>query len=90
MNAIEIIEMKLGQIESLLYVFEDEMIQAFEGELKNKQRTHNLFCVLLDQFELLEKTVEEAKGHSRVCDAISAVNHVQELRDEIEALKSAN
>lgn len=87
MNELEKITMRLEQINSLMYVFEGAMLEAFDevyGGINEINRVHNLFCILLEQLENLKSDIIGLQGHISVCDAIYALNHVDELKEEIE------
>lgn len=90
MIGFENITTRIEQINSLAYALEGAIIEAAghdEGERETKQM-HNLFYVLLSELEQLAKDADALDGHIAVCNAVFAVNHVDQLKEELEALKS--
>lgn len=83
------IAIKVSQVNSLAYAIEGAIAEApglDVGDSKTKQML-NLFYVLQGELAQLGKDVEELSGHIAVCNAIYAVNRVNELQEEIERLK---
>ncbi len=89
MMNFEDITLKIEQINSIAYALEGAMIEA-EGhgpDDKEAKQMRNLFYALFDQLEQLQKDADELHGHITVCNAIFAVNHVNELKAELAQLK---
>lgn len=94
MATLETTAIKIGQINDFMYSVETAMLEAAEDVSADKpfdrtRRLHNLIYQLMDMLEGLEKDVDELNGHRRVCDAIYAVNHVNQMKEEIKELKAA-
>lgn len=81
---------KMEQIDSLMYAFEGAILNADEtfGENNEKKQVHNLFYLLWEQLQQVQKDAEELNGHIGVCNAIYAVNRVEELKQELAELKT--
>ncbi len=77
--------------ESLMYALETALINTQEtkeaAELSIK-RAMDLFYIVWDSLNQIEKELDELNGHIKVCNAVYAVNRVNELKEELEALKS--
>ncbi len=80
---------RIEQINSLVHSLEGALIEADNGS-EQMRRTSNLFYVLLEQIKNLKEEANELSEHIEVCNAIFAVNHVNELKKEIELLKSCS
>lgn len=90
MSTIENVAIKVGQINDFMYFVESAMIDADGAEGgEETRRLHNMVYLLMDMLEGLENDVDELDGHRRVCDAIYAVNHVNQMKAEIERLRAA-
>ncbi len=89
MNFEKII-VRCDQLSSLAYCFEGALIESDYNDAESRIRMQNLFYVLLEQIELLNKEVGELNEHIEVCNAIFAVNRVDELKREIATLKGKN
>lgn len=88
MKSFESILLKLEQVDSLMYSIEGAMINATVEELSTEdKRLHNLIYLLWDQLQQITKEVTEVNGHIDVCNAIYAVNRVEELKRELVELK---
>lgn len=80
---------KLDQIDSLMYSVETAMLDAAPAEADKKvMNLHNLIYLLWEQFSQVRSEVDELNGHIQVCNAVFAVNRVQEKNDEIETLRA--
>ena len=80
MKTFDDILVKMGQLDSLMYSVESAMIEAApEDGGEEVIRLHNLKQVTAD--------TEELNGHVKVCNAVYAVNKVDEMRATIERLK---
>ena len=80
--------MKMQQIDSLMYSVESAMIDAApEGGGEAVTRLHNLVYLLWDQLKQIGEDMEKLNGHAKVCNAVFAVNDVDEMRATIERLK---
>lgn len=79
---------KAGQISDLAHALEGGIIEVDNGS-EPIRRVQNLFYVLLEQFEILKSELEKLNEHIYVCNAVFAVNRVQELKNEIEQLKAS-
>ncbi len=84
------IEVRAGQLESLAFALETAIIEMDDGRLNNPEgtRMQDLFYVLMEQIETLNKEITELHGHIAVCNAVYAVNHVNDLKSEINKPKS--
>ena len=79
---------KLEQVDSLMYSVEGAMIAAApEDGGAEVTRLHNLVYLLWDQLRQIAEDTKELNGHVKVCNAIYAVNKVDEMRATIERLK---
>lgn len=87
MNLDKIIT-RAGQICDLAHALEGAIIEIDDGS-EPVRRVQSLFYVLLEQFEFLNSELDKLNEHVYVCNAVFAVNRVQELKDEIEQLKAA-
>lgn len=88
MKTLENIILKLEQMDSLMFSIEGAMIEAAEEDLSNEtKRLHNLIYLLWEQLQQVSKDVGEVNGHIEVCNAIYAVNRVEELKQELAELK---
>lgn len=87
MNIDEMI-CKIDEIDTLSYSLESLLYEAdvFNSGEKGKKVVH-LFFVLQEQIENLANKAHELSGHIEVCNAVNAVNHVNELKAEIKRLK---
>ena len=79
---------RLEQVDSLVYAVETEMLKA-EGVGEEFTRMQHLFYLLWEQVKQIAAEVDELSGHNLVCNAIEAVNHIAELKAEIERLKQS-
>lgn len=52
------------------------------------EQVQNLFYILTEQIGSAKEDIDEVAGHIRVCNAVYAVNRVQELKAEIDRLKN--
>lgn len=89
MKNFEDMIIKMEQIDSLLYAMESALLNDSENfdDNKAKKQVHNLFYLLWENFSKLQDDAEELNGHIGVCNAIFAVNRVNELKQEIADLK---
>ena len=78
------LEYRMEQLVSLMEVI-DIMLE------KDNVAAHTAaLCYLLqEQIKQVQSDVIALEGHCRVCDAVWAVNHVEELQAENEALRAA-
>ncbi len=94
MKTLDTIMTSIDQAESLTNALEDAIINFTETNVENeynaKKHMFNLLYVLLEQLQKLKADAEDVQGHIEVCNAIYAVNRVDELRAEIERLKNKN
>ena len=88
MKTLETITIKLEQMDSLMYSIESAMLEVDGEDINAAKRLHNLVYLLWDHLQQLAKDATEVNGHIKVCNAIFAVNHVDELKAEIERLKN--
>lgn len=88
MKSLENIILKLEQMDSLLFSIEDVMLAAAENGGNDTKRLHNLIYLLWEQLQQVAKDANEVNGHIEVCNAIYAVNRVEELRRELAELKN--
>ena len=90
MKSLESVIQKLDQLDSLMYSVEGALIDAAEEIIGSEtKRLHNLFYLLWEQLQQVTKDVEEVNGNIEVCNAIYAVNHVEEMKRELAELKKA-
>lgn len=88
MKSLENITIKLEMMDSLMFSIEGAMIEATTEELSDEtKRLHNLIYLLWEQLQQVTKDVGEVNGHIEVCNAIYAVNRVEELKRELVELK---
>lgn len=87
MKNLDDIIVKMEQIDSLLYTLEGALPEENEDDPKTKSRLHNLFYLLLENFSRLQNDAEELNDHIGVCNAVFAVNRVEEPKQEIADLK---
>ena len=88
MKSLENIIIKLEMMDSLMFSIEGAMIEATTEELSDEtKRLHNLIYLLWEQLQQVKKDVGEVNGHIEVCNAIYAVNRVEELKRELVELK---
>ena len=88
MKTFDDILVKMGQLDSLMYSVESAMIEAApEDGGEEVIRLHNLIYLLWDQLKHVTADTEELNGHVKVCNAVYAVNKVDEMRATIERLK---
>ena len=79
------------QVKILAYTLEGVIIEAdLYSAGEESRRVADLFYLLQEQIETLTELVNDIGGHIEVCNAIYAVNRVEELKAEIERLKAAN
>lgn len=89
MKSLESILLKLEQVDSLMYSIEGAMIEVADEELNDEaKRLHNLIYLLWNQLQQITKEVIEVNGHIEVCNAVYAVNRVEELRRELAEMKN--
>lgn len=89
MKSLENIIIKLEMMDSLMFSIEGAMIEATTEELSDEtKRLHNLIYLLWEQLQQVTKDVGEVNGHIEVCNAIYAVNRVEELKRELVELKN--
>ena len=89
MIGFENITTRIEQINSLAYALEGAMIEATghsDSDRETKQML-NLFYLLQGELVQLAKEADELNGHITVCNAVFAVNHVEELKAELAQLK---
>lgn len=88
MKSLENIIMRLETMDSLMFSIEGAMIEAAAEELSDKtKRLHNLIYLLWEQLQQVTKDAGEVNGHIEVCNAIYAMNRVEELKRELAELK---
>ena len=88
MKTFDDILVKMGQLDSLMYSVESAMIEAApEDGGEEVTRLHHLIYLLWDQLKQVTADTEELNGHVKVCNAVYAVNKVDEMRATIERLK---
>lgn len=87
--SLQKIEIRSEHLKSLAYAFEGAMLDSEDSPEAHK-RMQNLFYVLYEQIEMLDKEIKETNGHNIVCNAIFAVNHVEELKSKLALLESEN
>ena len=87
MKTLDTLIIKMEQLNSLMHSIESTMLEADAEDIKATKRLHNLVYLLWDHLQQLAKDATEVNGHIKVCNAIFAVNHVDELKAEIERLK---
>ena len=88
MKSLENIIIKLEMMDSLMFSIERAMIEATTEELSDEtKRLHNLIYLLWEQLQQVTKDFGEVNGHIEVCNAIYAVNRVEELKRELVELK---
>ena len=81
---------KAEQVKALAYTLEGAIIDAdLYGAGEESRRAADLFFLLQEQIEMLSELVNNVGGHIEVCNAIYAVNRIDELKTEIERLKLA-
>ena len=81
---------KSEQVKALAYTLEGEICDAdLYNAGEQSRRVADLFYLLQEQIETLTELVHEIGGHIEVCNAIYAVNRIDELKTEIERLKLA-
>ena len=80
---------KAGQIKDVAYSIEGALIEADNGS-EPLRRATNLFYVLLEQLNAMSEELDKLSEHISVCNAIFAVNRVDELKREIATLKGVN
>mgnify|MGYP003305884037 CR=1 FL=1 len=85
---LDIVLTKAVQIFDLAHALEGAIIEIDDGG-EPVRRVQSLFYVLLEQFEFLNSELNKLNEHVYVCNAVFAINRVQELKDEIEKLKAA-
>lgn len=81
---------KMEQIDSLMYALEGALLNTDEEADcdTDKKQVHNLFYLLWEQFQQLQKDADELNGHIEVCNAIYAINRIEELKRELAEVKS--
>lgn len=88
MKTLEDVIVRLDIMESLAYSVEGYINEmAAEGASATARRAQSLFCLLMEQISTAQEEANEVDGHIKVCNAVYAVNRVEELRAEIERLK---
>lgn len=87
MKNLDDIIIKMEQIDSLLYAMEGALLEENEDDHKTKKQSHNLFYLLWENFSRLQNDTEELNDHISVCNAVFAVNRVEELKQELSDLK---
>ncbi len=90
MTGFEGITNKIAQLNSLAYALEGAIIQAEGHDAGDAEarRMLDLFYVLQEGLEQLQKDADELGDHISVCNAIYAVNHVKEMRAELAELRA--
>ncbi len=87
MKFFEDAAVKMEEIEALFCAVE-KALPEIDGNPKERMQIENLIYILWDKVKELNKGIDELSGHIQVCDAIYAVNRVDELKREIELLKA--
>ena len=92
MKNLDNVCIKFNQVnESLMYALETALVDEWETEEATERsikRARDLFYIVWDSLNQIEKDLDELNGHIKVCNAVYAVNRVNELKEELEALKS--
>ncbi len=63
------------------------MSRKQEYSEKAIKRTRDLFYIAWESLIQIEKDLDELSGHIGVCNAVYAVNHVNELKSELARLR---
>ncbi len=88
MKDLENVRIRLNQVnDGLMYALETALINEQEGEYSSIKRTHDLFYIVWESLTQIEKDLDELSGHIKVCNAVYAVNHVNELKSELACLR---
>lgn len=93
MKNLENVCLKLNQVnDSLMYALETALINVNERETdedneKAIKRSLDLFYIVWDSLTQIEKDLDELSGHIKVCNAVYAANHVNELKSELASLR---
>ena len=92
MKNLDNVCIKLNQVnESLMYALETALVDEWgteEAAERSIKRARDLFYIVWDNLNQIEKDLDELNGHIKVCNAVYAVNRVNELKEELETLKS--
>lgn len=89
MNVAKLIS-KAEQAKTLAYTIEGLIVEADIYEAWEEcKKVVDMFYLLIEQIDSLATMADEISGHTEVCNAIYAVNRVEELKAEIERLKTA-
>ncbi len=81
---------RLSNINGMMYAAEGAVINSADMRSNEGQSLSGLFYILWEQLKALESDIQEIEGHTNVCNAIFAVNQVENLKAEIELLKEKN
>lgn len=79
---------RLSNINGMMYATEGAIINSADMKNNEGQSLSGLFYILWEQLKALESDIQEIEGHTNVCNAIFAVNHVEELKEELACLKN--
>lgn len=79
---------RLSNINGMMYAAEGAVINSADMRSNEGQSLSGLFYILWEQLKALESDIQEIGGHTSVCNAILAVNHVEELKEELALLKN--
>lgn len=92
MKNLDNVCIKFNQVnESLMYALETALVDEWETEEaaeRSIKRARDLFYIVWDSLNQIENDLDELNGHIKVCNAVYAVNRVNEMKEELEALKS--
>lgn len=79
---------RLDNINGVMYSAEGAIINSVDMSTHEGKSLTGLFYTLWEQLKALEIDIQEIEGYTNVCNAIFAVNQVEELRAEIQQLKT--
>ena len=79
---------RLDNINGVMYSAEGTIINSVDMSTHEGKSLTGLFYTLWEQIKALEGDIREIEGHTNVCNAILAVNHVEELKEELALLKN--
>lgn len=88
MKNYENVCIKLNQVnDSLMYSLETALLDELETE-NGVKRARDLFYIVWDILNQIEADLDELNGHIAVCNAVYAVNYVNDLKAELESVKN--
>lgn len=79
---------RLDNINGMMYAAEGAVINSADIRSNEGQSLSGMFYILWEQLKALESDIQEIEGHTNVCNTIFAVNHVNELKEELAHLKN--